>query len=142
MNTLSKTLASLAVGLLAFLATGIAVTAVLDPYIWPSLLVGAPVAVTVGVTALLATVATLRYRERRRADALGVGAVAAYRAAVVAVATCLVVVPVGTAAIVFDVGEFGIAVLVFGLPASVLVAAVVAYVTARRTAPDRRPPTA
>ncbi|MFC4406393.1 hypothetical protein [Haloarchaeobius iranensis] len=142
MSILSKTLVSLAVGLLAFLATGIAVTAVLDPYIWPSLLVGAPVAVTVGVTALLAAVATLRYRERRRVGELDAGAVAAYRAAVVAVATCLVVVPLGTATIVFDVGEFGVAVLVFGLPASVLVVAVVAYVTARRTVSVRRPPTA
>lgn len=142
MSTLSKTLVSLVVGLLAFLATGIAVTAVLDPYIWPSLLVGAPVAVTVGATALFATVATLRYRERRRVGTLDAGAVAAYRAAVVAVATCLVVVPLGTAAVVFDVGELGIAVLVFGLPASVLLAAVVAYVTVRRTVPARRPPTA
>jgi uncharacterized membrane protein len=142
MNTLSKTLVSLAVGLLAFLATGIAVTAVLDSHVWPSLLVGVPVGVTVGVTAFLATVATLRYRERRRSGDLDASVVAAYRAAVVAVATCLVVVPLGTAAIVFDVGEFGIAILVFGLPACVLVAAVVAYVTVRRTVPAGRPPTA
>jgi hypothetical protein len=142
MSTLSKTLVSLAVGLVAFLATGIAVTAVLDPHIWPSLFVGAPVGITVGVTASLATVATLRYRERRRVGELDAGVLAAYRASVVAVATCLVVVPLGTAAIVFDVGELGIAVLVFGLPACVLVAAVVAYVTVRRTAPAGRPPTA
>lgn len=142
MNTLSKTLVSLAVGVLAFLVTGLAVTAVLDAHIWPSLFVGIPVGVTVGLTVALATVATLRYRAHRRADDLDTGVVAAYRAGLVAVATCVVVVPLGTAAIVFDLGEVGLAVLVFGLPVCVLVAAVVAYLTVRRTVPAGRKPTA
>ncbi|WP_440990540.1 hypothetical protein [Haloarchaeobius baliensis] len=142
MNTLSKTLVSLALGLLGFVLAGLAVTAVLDPHIWPSLFVGIPVGVTVGVTVALATVATLRYREHRHAGDLDTRLVAAYRAAVVAVATCVIVVPLGVAAVVFDVGEVGLAVLVFGLPAAVLVAAVVAYVTVRRTLPAGRPPTA
>ncbi|WP_256297943.1 hypothetical protein [Haloarchaeobius salinus] len=142
MRTLSKTLVGLAVGLLAFLVAGVAVTAVLDPHIWPSLIVGVPVAITVGLTAFLATVAMLRYRDHRRAGDLDIGVVAAYRAAVVAVATSGAVVLLGTAAVVFGVGELGIAVLVFGLPACVLVAAGVAYVTVRRTVLAGQPPTA
>lgn len=142
MNTLSKVFVSLAVGVLAFLAAGVAVTAVLDAHVWPSLFVGVPVGVTVGATALLATFARLRYREGRRAGDLDAGVVAAHRAAVVAVATCVVVVPLGVAAVVLDAGELGLALLVFGLPGCVLAAAVVAFVTTYRHEPAGRPPTA
>ncbi len=48
-----KGTASLLVGVLGFVVAGIGVTELLDPYVWPSAMLGVPVGVVVG-TALLA----------------------------------------------------------------------------------------
>ncbi|WP_435344423.1 hypothetical protein [Haloarchaeobius sp. HRN-SO-5] len=132
MKTIVEGLVAVLAGTFAFVAGTVVVTATLDPHVWPSLLVGLPVGITVGVTATLAALAAMRYREGRRVGDLSPDVVGAYRAAVVAVAACVFVVPVGIVAVILDVGEVGIALLVVGLPASVLVGAAVAYLTTRR----------
>jgi type III secretory pathway component EscV len=57
-----RTLVSIAVAVLALLAVGVGVTAALDPYVWPSLVVGIPAGV---VAALVAGGLTYRRRAPR-----------------------------------------------------------------------------
>lgn len=61
MDTLPRVLLALLVGVLAFGVVGVGVTAALDPYIWPSAIVGLPVGIVAG---LLAALATSRYLDR------------------------------------------------------------------------------
>ena len=64
MKTLPKILLALLVGIFAFAIVGVGVTAALDPYIWPSAIVGLPLGVLAGA---LAAFATSRYLGRRAA---------------------------------------------------------------------------
>lgn len=142
MNGVFKAAVALLAGLLGFVAGTLVVTASLDPYIWPSLIVGLPVGLVVGATLLVATLSGLRYRERRATDELTPGVVAMVRAGIVGVAACVVVVPVGVVAVVTGFGQLGIALLVAGLPAAVLLAGTVAYLTTDRTGRSGRGQTA
>jgi len=72
MNTLSKTAARQAVGLLAFLATFVGVTEALAPYVWPSALLSLPAGLAVGVATTVLAYFDLTYRdERNRAGRAG-----------------------------------------------------------------------
>lgn len=62
---------SLLVGAVAFLGVFVGLTAALDPYVWPSALVGLPVAVVCGGAAAVLTSAGLAYRAARAADGSG-----------------------------------------------------------------------
>ncbi|MDS0295606.1 hypothetical protein [Halogeometricum luteum] len=55
--------AGVVAGIVAFVAVGLGVTAVLDPYVWPSLLVGLPVG---GVAGAVAAVLVHRVLAARR----------------------------------------------------------------------------
>lgn len=59
-------LVSLLAGIAAFGLGTVTVTAALDPYVWPSLLVGLPVGVVLGVSTLLVTSVGVAYRDERR----------------------------------------------------------------------------
>ena len=61
-------LASLVAGLVTFLAVGLGVTEVLDPYIWPSALVGLPVGAILGVAVAVLGYHVLTTRGGRRRD--------------------------------------------------------------------------
>jgi len=47
-----KCLGSLLVGVLGFLAVGIGVTEALDPYVWPSAMLGLPAGIVAGAALL------------------------------------------------------------------------------------------
>jgi membrane protein implicated in regulation of membrane protease activity len=54
-------------GLVTLFVVGFGVTAVLDPYVWPSLLVGIPVGVVAGVVATVASYWLLTRSQRSEA---------------------------------------------------------------------------
>lgn len=61
-------LVSLVAGLMTFVVIGLGVTEVLDPYIWPSALVGLPVGAIVGVAVAVPGYHVLTTRGGRRRD--------------------------------------------------------------------------
>jgi hypothetical protein len=61
-------LLSLVAGLVTFFAVGIGLTEVLDPYIWPSALVGLPVGAILGVVVAVLGYHALTTRGRHRGD--------------------------------------------------------------------------
>jgi len=66
MNKLVKSIASLLVGILAFVVVGVAVTEALSPYVWPSLMLGVPAGLVAGAVALPLTYLGLTYWGERR----------------------------------------------------------------------------
>lgn len=62
-----KYLGSLLVGVLGFLAVGIGVTEALDPYVWPSAMLGLPAGIVAGAAVLPLTYLGLTYWEERTA---------------------------------------------------------------------------
>jgi uncharacterized protein (DUF2062 family) len=67
MNEYVKTIASLLVGVCGFLGVGVAVTELLAPYVWPSLMIGVPVGVVTGMVLVPLTYLSVTYWEERRA---------------------------------------------------------------------------
>jgi hypothetical protein len=63
---LATTVASLLGGVATFVAVGLGVTAALDPYIWPSALVGLPVGAVAGVSVAVLTNHVLTTRREKR----------------------------------------------------------------------------
>jgi hypothetical protein len=63
---LGRVFVSLLGGVVTFLAVALGVTAVLDPYIWPSALVGLPVGAVAGVSVAVLTNHVLTTRRERR----------------------------------------------------------------------------
>jgi hypothetical protein len=61
-------LLSVVAGLVTFVAVGLGVTEVLDPYIWPSALVGLPVGAILGVAVAVLGYHVLTTRGGRRRD--------------------------------------------------------------------------
>jgi hypothetical protein len=69
-------LVSLVAGLVTFVAVGLGVTEVLDPYVWPSALVGLPVGAILGVAVSVLGYHVLTTRGgRRREDDESSGAI-------------------------------------------------------------------
>lgn len=64
---LRNALLSLLVGVVAFGVGTVLVTEALDPYIWPSLLVGLPVGIVLGLSTVLLTYVSVGYWQERRA---------------------------------------------------------------------------
>jgi MFS family permease len=115
-------LVSLLVGGVAFLVGAVAVTEALSPYVWPSLLVGIPVGVVVGLSTVALAYLVLAYRrERRETGAVSTGTRRRLRATVAAVIAGMVV---GGA----TVG--GIATAALGLALALLVGLIVGVVAA------------
>lgn len=67
MRSLARLIVSLLIGGLGGLFVAVAVTAVLDPYIWPSAIVGLPVGVLVAVALMALSHAGLTLQAERRA---------------------------------------------------------------------------
>ncbi len=136
MNSSVKTLVTVAgsivVGLVAFVAITVLVTEGLEPYVWPSLLVGLPAGVVAGVAAAVLTFLGANYSEERRTET-GVSQRTAVRlrAALGAIAGFVVGGGLGTAAFALWGGGLAGGTLFVGLPAGLLAAAVAGYVAAR-----------
>jgi len=140
MVRLLRAAGSVLAGALVFLAVAVAVTALLDPYVWPSALLGLPA----GVVAAVATVpfvylgATYWHEraagqptgETRRRLRITAAAVAGFVLGGVLVTVALSAGAVGVAT----------AMLLGGLPAGLLAAAAAAYLVARRDRGERSPP--
>ena len=67
MRSLARLIVSLLIGGLGGLFVAVAVTAVLDPYIWPSAIVGLPVGIFVAVALVALSHAGLTLQAERRA---------------------------------------------------------------------------
>lgn len=61
-----RLLVSLSVGIVALVAVGVAVTAALNPYVWPSAMLGIPAGVAAGVATGVLLYAGLTVRDERR----------------------------------------------------------------------------
>ncbi|WP_336037817.1 hypothetical protein [Halobacterium yunchengense] len=141
MHTYAKALVSLAVGLLGLVAVGVAVTALLDPYVWPSLLLGAPAGVVAGVALVPLTYFGLTYWSERRAT--GSASVRTTRRLWTTVAGVLGFVAGGalaTAVLWTQAVGLASAMLLAGLPVGVLASALAAVLAFRRDWSRRSPP--
>lgn len=130
-------LVSLFGGLVAALAVGVGVTAALDPYLWPSALVGLPAGVVAGVTALPLTYFGLAYLAERRRGRVSTSTAARLWATVAAVGAF--VGAGGLAVALLWTLAVGLATaLLLGGVVGVVAAAVAALAVSRRV--RRRPP--
>ncbi|WP_435360557.1 hypothetical protein [Haloarchaeobius sp. DFWS5] len=132
MNTVSRTLVSVVVSVVVFLAVGVGVTAGVEPWVEFSVFVGVPVGVAAGVAALFAVWVEL-WRRAVQSAGTDAAVVARWRGSSLA---ALVGVAVATALGVFAFfvvdSTLGIGLLVFGVPVTLLLAAVGGYVLAGR----------
>jgi len=132
MNTHVRILVALLLGAFAFAVTTVAVTAGFEPQIEFSLLIGLPVGVSAGLTALFAGYVLLWHRDRMALGTVSERATRLRLAALAAVADFLVVTAVGVALYALADASIGIGLLVAGLPVTVVLAAAVGYLMADR----------
>jgi cytochrome bd-type quinol oxidase subunit 2 len=134
---------SLLAGVLAFAAVGVAVTAALDPYVWPSTLLGLPAGVIAGVATVPLVYLGLTARAERAADGRTSDRTRR-RLRTTAAGTAGFLLGGGLAFVVLSTQVVGFATaLLFGaFPVGLLVAAVAAYLVARRArrGGERSPP--
>ena len=131
MNTVYRAVGSILVGTLCFVLVGASVTVGMVRWIELSLMVGIPMGLSAGLTALLATYAALEYRERRASGSVSRPVVRRLWTASGAVVAYVLASVVGFVLFFFGNGDDGVWVLLFGLPIVVLSGALVAYVGAR-----------
>jgi len=132
MNTHVRIVVALLLGAFAFAVTTVAVTAGFEPQIEFSLLIGLPMGVWAGLTALFAGYVLLWHRDRATAGTVSKRAVRLRLAALAAVASFLVVTVVGVALYTLADASIGIGLLVAGLPVAVVLAAAMGYLVADR----------
>lgn len=132
MNTALKVVGSLFVGVLGFLAAGIAVTEALAPHVWPSAMLGLPAGLAVGVALIPLTYLGLTYREERAAGGPTERTARRFRAT--AAAFVGFVVGGALATVVLATWAVGVAtaMLLGGLPVGIVAAAAAAYLVSRR----------
>ena len=141
MNTLVKSLASLLVGVLAFAVVGVGVTALLDPYVWPSALLGLPAGLVAGTVALPLTYLGVTYwSERRETGRASAKTRRRLRTLVGATAGFLVVGGLSMAVVWTMAVGLATAIVFVGVPAGLLGAVVAGYLAFRRSPVDRQPP--
>ena len=141
MNTLVKSLASLLVGVLAFAVVGVGVTALLDPYVWPSALLGLPAGLVAGTVALPLTYLGLTsWSERRETGRASAKTRRRLRTLVGATAGFLVVGGLSMAVVWTMAVGLATAIVFVGVPAGLLGAVVAGYLAFRRSPVDRQPP--
>jgi hypothetical protein len=133
MNTLSRALVSLLVGVVAFLLVGTSVTVWMVRWIELSLMLGIPMGLGAGLTALAVTYTALEYRAERVVGSVTPAATRRLWTATAAAVAYVVVAVAGFALFFFGDGDDGVWVLLFGLPLAVLAGAVAGYVAARVT---------
>lgn len=130
--TLRTALVSLLAGVVAFSLGTVVVTEALDPYVWPSLLVGLPVGVGLGLSTVLVAYVSIGYLQERR-DTGSVSAQTRRRLWTIIAAVVAAIVVGGATAGLLATQAVGVATALFaGIPvgtvAAVLAAAVVWYV--------------
>mgnify|MGYP000135606211 CR=1 FL=1 len=141
MNTFVKSLASLLAAVLVFAAVGIGVTALLDPYLWPSAMLGLPAGLLAGTVALPLTYLGLTYRdEQRETGRASARTRRRLRTLAGATAGFLVVGGLALAVVWTQAVAFAGAMLFVGVPAGLVGAVVGGYLAFRRSPVDRQPP--
>ncbi|APW99605.1 hypothetical protein CHINAEXTREME_18325 [Halobiforma lacisalsi AJ5] len=141
MNTVLKLVGSLFVGVLAFLVVGIGVTEALDPYVWPSLMLGLPAGLVAGIALIPLTYLGFTYREEVAATGQASERTARrLRATVAGIAGFVVGGGLATAALSTGAVGLATAMLFGGLPVGLVVAAVAAFLASRRGRSDRTAP--
>jgi hypothetical protein len=142
MNRIVRIVAALVVGVVGFLAVGLAVSVVLDPYVWPSLFVGLPVGFASGVAAAVLSYAGLTYLSERDSEGT-ISPATAERlwAAIAAVGGFLLASIVTVVAATVLALPVATTMLTIWLPLSLVGAAVAAFVGMRaaRQRRERRP---
>lgn len=133
MNTVYRVVGSLLVGILCFFIVGASVTVGVVRWIELSLLLGIPMGLTAGLTALFATYATLEYRTSRASGAVSQSVVRRLWTAGGAAVAYVLATVVGFVLFFYGNGDDGVWVLLFGLPLVVPTGALLAYAVARVT---------
>jgi hypothetical protein len=141
MNKILKSIASLLAGGLAFVVIGVGVTEALDPYIWPSAMLGLPAGIVAGMVVLPLTYLGLTYWGEQRETGQA-SAKTRRRLWTLAGATAGFVVGGGLAMAVGSMQAIGLAsaILLVGFPVGVFSALVGGYLAYRQSAVERRPP--
>jgi hypothetical protein len=135
MNTIARVIVSILVGVVAFALVTVGVTSGLQPRIEFSLIVGLPMGVFAGITAVGATYAELAYRGRRATDTITPAARRGRWAAGVAVLAYALVAVVGLALYLLADVSAALGLLTVGLPVALVVAAGIGYFAARGRPP-------
>lgn len=130
MNTHVRIVVALLLGAFAFAVTTVAVTAGFEPQIEFSLLIGLPVGVSAGLTALFAGYVLLWHRDRAAAGAVPERAVRLRLAALATITDFVTVTAAGAGIYVFVGESLGISLLIAGLPVTLPLAAAVGYIAA------------
>lgn len=141
MNKYANGVASLLVGILGFLVVVIGVTELLDPYVWPSLMLGLPVGLVTGIVLVPLTYLSLTYWEERRAT--GTASQKTVRQFWTTVAAFFgFVAGGGLAVVVLSTQAIGLAsaILLAGFPVGIVSGALAAYLVFRRDWDRRSPP--
>lgn len=133
MNKYMKIFVSLLVGLLGFVAVGIAVTELLDPYIWPSLMLGVPIGLVVGIAFIPLTYLGITYWDERRTT--GAASQKTVRRLWTGMAALLgFLIGGGLAVAILSAQGMGLAsaILLAGFPAGIVSGVLVGYLVYRR----------
>jgi hypothetical protein len=141
MNKYMKIITSLLAGTVGFLAVGVGVTALLAPYVWPSLLLGVPVGLVAGAALVPFTYLGVTYwEERHEAGAASRNTVRRFWTTVAAVTGF--VAGGGFAVVVLWSQASGLAsaLLLGGFPVGVVSGALAAYLVFQRDWERRSPP--
>lgn len=141
MNKILKSVASLVAGVFAFVVVGVGVTAALDPYVWPSAILGLPAGIAAGLVVFPFTFLGLTYWSEQREEGQA-SPTTRRRLWTLAWATAGFVVGAGLGMAVISTQAVGLsaALLFAGFPFGVLTAVIVGYLAFRRKTVDRRPP--
>ncbi|GCF12707.1 hypothetical protein Harman_06420 [Haloarcula mannanilytica] len=140
MNTYVRIVVALLLGAFAFAVTTVAVTAGFEPQIEFSLLIGLPMGVSAGLTALFAGYVLLLHRDQAALGTVSKRAVRLRLAALAAVADFVVVTAVGVGLYAFADASIGIGLLVAGLPVTLVLAAGVGYLVVDRDRSEQAGP--
>ncbi|MFU1782122.1 hypothetical protein ACM16X_12130 [Haloarcula japonica] len=130
MNTYVRIVVALLLGAFAFAVTTLVVTAGFEPGIEFSLLIGLPVGVSAGLTALFAGYVLLWHRDQAAVGEVPDRVVRLRLAALATIADFFVVTAAGVILYTLADGSMGIGLLVAGLPVTLPLAAVVGYLAA------------
>ncbi|AAV45350.1 unknown [Haloarcula marismortui ATCC 43049] len=130
MNTHVRIVVALLLGALVFAVTTVVVTAGFEPQIEFSLLIGLPVGVSAGLTALFASYVLLWHRDQAAAGTVSGRAVRLRLAALATIADFVTVTAAGVGLYVVLGRSLGISLLIAGLPVTLPLAAAVGYLVA------------